>query len=77
MTAAELIEHLRQVSPDTPVLVEGYETGWDAIHEVKSSSVVRYRRAQAWDGEFKTAAEFGQEGDAAIVIVGRREVHRR
>ncbi len=77
MTAAELIEHLRQVAPDTPVLVEGYESGWDAIHEVKTSGVVRYRRAQAWDGEFKDAADFGQEGDAAIVIVGRREAHRR
>lgn len=77
MTAAELIEHLRQVPPETPVLVEGYETGWDAIHKIKSSSVVRYRRAQVWDGEFRDATEFGQEGKVAVLIIGRREVHRR
>ena len=77
MTAAELIEHLRQVPPDTTVLVEGYETGWDAIHAIKSSSVVRYRRAKVWDGEFKVAAEFGQEGEAAVLIIGRREAYRR
>jgi hypothetical protein len=53
MTAAELIEHLRQVPPDTPVFVQGYETGWDAIHTVKQTSVVPYRRAQDWDGEFR------------------------
>ncbi len=29
------------------------------------------------DGEFREAAEFGQTGTAALVIVGRREVHRR
>lgn len=77
MTAAELIEHLRQVPPDTLVLVEGYETGWDAIYTVRSTNVVPYRRAQDWDGEFKDAAEFGQEGAAAVVIVGRRGEHRR
>ena len=77
MTAAELIEHLRQVPPDTPVFVQGYETGWDAIHTLKRTSVVPYRRAQDWDGEFREAAEFGQTGTAALVIVGRREAHRR
>jgi hypothetical protein len=65
------------VPPDTPILVQGYETGWDAIHTVKQTSVVPYRRAQDWDGEFMEAAECSQTGTAALVIVGRRDVHRR
>lgn len=31
MTAAELIATLEDLPPDTPVLVEGYETGYDDI----------------------------------------------
>lgn len=77
MTAAELIELLRQVPPDTPVLVQGYETGWHDVHMVSTMNVVPYRRAQPWDGEFRSAIEFGQQGSPAVVIVGRREAHRR
>ena len=76
MTAAELIELLRQVPPDTPVLVQGYETGWDVIHAVSTVNVAPYRRAQPWDGEFRNAPEFEQKREPALVIVGRREVHR-
>jgi len=77
MTAAALIELLRQVPLDTPVLVQGYETGLDAIHMVSTMNVVPYRRAQPWDGEFRSATEFGQQGSPAVVIVGRREAHRQ
>ena len=45
MTAEELIEHLKLLPPETPVLVEGYETGFDDIVELTSEQVVRYRRA--------------------------------
>lgn len=58
MTVAELIEQLRQLPADLPVLVEGYETGWDGIHELRTAGVMRYRRAQDWDGECRTPGKF-------------------
>lgn len=52
MTAEELIAQLQELPPETPVLVEGYETGFDDIVELTPEQVVRYRHAQEWDGEY-------------------------
>lgn len=46
MTAEELIAQLQKLPPETTVLVEGYETGFDDIIEVGTEKVVRYRRAR-------------------------------
>jgi len=32
MTADELIKQLQKLPPETPVLVEGYETGFDCVN---------------------------------------------
>ena len=76
MKVAELIEQLRQFPPDLPVLVEGYETGWDGIHELRSTGICRNREAESWDGEFGEPSEFKQTDLPAVLIVGRRG-HRR
>ncbi len=74
MTAAELIEHLRQYPAETPVLVQGYETGWDSIHSMRLANVVPYCKANAWDGEYQEAREFKRPETSfpAILIEGRR-----
>jgi len=41
MTAEELITQLQKLPPETPVLVEGYETGFDDIVELTPEQVVR------------------------------------
>ena len=41
MTAEELIKRLKALSPETPVLVEGYETGYDDIVDLKAEEVFR------------------------------------
>jgi len=69
MTAAELIELLSAHPGDTQVLVEGYETGLDAIHSVEPKSIERYRHAQEWDGEF---LESKKGGSPCLLIRGRR-----
>ena len=51
MTAEELIAQLQKLPPETPVLVEGYETGFDEIVELTPDEVVGYRHAQEWDGD--------------------------
>ncbi|WP_336368292.1 hypothetical protein [Marinobacter sp. C2H3] len=79
MTAEELIAQLQKLPPETPVLVEGYETGFDDIVEVTSEQVVRYRHAQEWDGEYQTLDRFSNtEAERLLVAVihGRRG-HRR
>lgn len=79
MTAEELIAQLRKLPPEAPVLVEGYETGFDDIVELSPEQVVRYRHAQEWDGEYQTLDRFSNtetERLQAWVISGRRG-HRR
>ena len=75
MPAEELIEHLKLLPPETPVLVEGYETGFDDIVELISEQVVRYRHAQEWDGEYQPLDRFSSQETGAMqatVIRGRK-----
>ena len=79
MTAEELIAQLQELPPETPVLVEGYETGFDDIVELTPEQVVRYRHAQEWDGEYQVPDRFSNPETGAwqaVVICGRRG-HRR
>jgi hypothetical protein len=52
MTAEELIKQLQKLPPETPVFVEGYETGYDDIVDLKPQKVVRLQDAEEWDGEY-------------------------
>lgn len=72
MLVSELITALEALPPDMPVLVQGYETGWDEIHAIETRPVERYRKAQPWDGEYQNG---GQQ--PAGVIIGRRDMHRK
>jgi hypothetical protein len=75
MTAEELIERLKSLPSETPVLVEGYETGFDEIVDIKAQEVVRYRNAQGWDGEYRAPESFSEPGNGVVdaaVILGRR-----
>ncbi|KXS54832.1 MAG: hypothetical protein AWU57_802 [Marinobacter sp. T13-3] len=75
MTAEELIKRLKTLSPETHVLVEGYETGYDDIVDLKAEDVFRYRRAQEWDGEYQKQDEVFGKGSKTVpaaVIIGRR-----
>ncbi len=79
MTAEELITQLQKLPPGTPVLVEGYETGFDDIVELIPEQVVRYRHAPEWDGEYQALDRFSNSETGvrqAAVIRGRRG-HRR
>lgn len=76
MTVAELIEELRSLPSDLPVLVEGYETGWDGIHSMRELGVESVPNANDWDGEFREALELGQSVQPAVLLVGRRGSRR-
>lgn len=75
MTAEELIRQLQALPPETPVLVEGYETGFDEIVELQRLEVFRYPRAQEWDGQYQTDGNVRPRSQAsfpAVMIRGRR-----
>lgn len=76
MTVEELMKHLNRLPADTPVLVEGYENGYDEIIELREMEIFKYRAAQEWDGEYQmTTAHPGFQGKEpfpAVVIQGRR-----
>ena len=69
MTATELIELLSAYPSDLQVLVEGYESGYDAIKHIEQKNVERYRHAQEWDGELKKKKK---GGSPCLLIRGRR-----
>lgn len=79
MTIEDLIARLEALPPEAPVLVEGYETGFDDIVDLTFEQVVRYRHAQEWDGEYQAPDRFSNPETGvlqAAVIRGHRG-HRR
>ncbi|MCH8551973.1 MAG: hypothetical protein LAT62_08560 [Natronospirillum sp.] len=62
MTADELIKQLQKLPPETPVLVEGYETGINDVVELKSVDVFRFHKAAEGDGEYQTPSNFSGSG---------------
>lgn len=79
MTAEELIAQLKALPPETPVLVEGYETGFDEIVDLTFEQVVRYRNAQEWDGEYQALDRFSypETGVLQAAVIRGRRGHRR
>ncbi|MDG9918231.1 hypothetical protein N7645_15180 [Pseudomonas juntendi] len=50
-TVAELIELLQQYPADMPVLVEGYETGFDLVHSLVIEQIQQVRQPEGHDGQ--------------------------
>lgn len=57
MTVLELIQHLQLLSPETKVLVRGYEEGYNDILQLKPVSVMPKVNAFWWDGEYEESAD--------------------
>lgn len=72
MTAGQLIEILSKYPSDLPVLVEGYETGFDEIHKVQTIEAEVNQDAEDWDGQYQPA----EKGAACLLILGRRDSYR-
>lgn len=72
MTAGALIEILGKHPADLPVLVEGYETGFDEIHKVQAATAAVSLDAEDWEGQYHPA----EQGTACLLIIGRRDSYR-
>lgn len=63
------------------MLVEGYETGLDAIHSLSETAVIHNTDCEDWDGEFEEPENLPSDpqGGApfrALLILGRRGSRR-
>ena len=81
LTVAELMERLREMPPELPVLVEGYETGLDAIYSLRETLVIHNTDCEDWDGEFEEPKNLPSSPKAgapfrALLILGRRGSRR-
>jgi hypothetical protein len=61
MKVKELIEQLQKFDPEQIVIVDGYETGYDEVKEIKYlSGLKKLPEDKAWyDGEYQKASSFG------------------
>jgi hypothetical protein len=69
-SVAELIEVLKKYPQDLPVLVSGYEGGFENIMPPIIEKLTHKPENQYWDGEFQTAEE-ENEGDLEAVVLRR------
>jgi hypothetical protein len=53
MKIKELIEQLQKFDSELPVVVDGYETGFDYVYEVYESKAFKYdnKKKASYDGE--------------------------
>lgn len=72
MTAAELLQQLRSIPADTPLFVEGYEAGLDAVVLLRQVMVTESRKVQDWDGEYREVRDGRRGGKPAVLLIGRR-----
>jgi hypothetical protein len=69
-TVAELIEILKTFPGDLPVLVTGYESGYECFYHPEIQEVVHKSENMYWDGEFQIP-EKGEVPEFSAVILER------
>ncbi len=52
-TVTKLIEALKEFPADTPVVVSGYESGYENIMQPKLAKLQQQKENKYWDGEFQ------------------------
>lgn len=69
ITVAELVARLSGLPPELPVLVEGYESGWDAINDIRTATLVRRKQITNCDGEYEELEEGELEPASSLQAV--------
>ncbi|MCK4981737.1 MAG: hypothetical protein KAS17_02375 [Victivallaceae bacterium] len=68
VTVGELIEILKQHPKDMPVIVSGYETGYENFYQPFVKKIKHLPENPYWDGQFQL------DEDGADVLILEREV---
>lgn len=67
-TVAQLIEVLRTLPQDLPVLVSGYESGYENFHHPEIAELKHVPENMYYDGEFQAAEPDDAEPIEAVVL---------
>lgn len=75
MTVKELIEKLSQEDPNMRVVIQGYEQGYDEVHLVEHTHIVRNMDNDKpwWDGEFNETSNKDAEKALWLPRGGKRK----
>lgn len=71
MTASELINELQKLSPDTKIVVRGYEDGYNDILQLKPVKIKRKADSHWYDGEYENSID--EDAIATIDLFGENK----
>ncbi|MCK9269041.1 MAG: hypothetical protein RBR47_11840 [Bacteroidales bacterium] len=71
-TAGSLMEILKDLPTDMPVVVSGYETGYENIYPPQIMKLTFHPESAYWDGQFRVAEPDESDCFEALVL-GREE----
>lgn len=61
MKAKDLIRVLSAMPADAEIIVEGYETGFDSVHEIQEIKVVEVKNPSEFDGQYQLESELNDQ----------------
>ncbi|WPC03492.1 hypothetical protein SBP02_11920 [Pseudomonas benzenivorans] len=62
MTVQDLINALLLLPKDTEIVVEGYENGFDAVHELQQIQVVQVKNPEDFNGQYQLESDLNNHG---------------
>jgi len=67
-TVAKLIEALKEFPADMPVVVSGYESGYENMMPPKLAKLQQQKENKYWDGEFQEVEQSIENTLDAVVL---------
>jgi hypothetical protein len=67
-TVGQLIEILKGFPPDMPVVVSGYESGYENFYQPTIRKLTHNPENMYWDGQFQPAEARDKEAFEAIIL---------
>ena len=62
MTAQDLIDALLLLPKDAEFLVDGYENGFDSVHELQQIQVVQVKNPEDFNGHYQFESDLNEHG---------------
>ncbi len=62
MNVKDLIQVLSTLPKDAEIIVDGYETGFDSVHELQQIHVVQVKNPEDFDGQYQLESELNDHG---------------
>jgi len=77
MKVKEVIAALQRHDPNAPVIVHGYESGYNRVIEARAVNIVSNATQEWYDGEFDAAVDENEQSHAVPAVELRGENPRR